>query len=64
MDKILNQCLLAILLAILIIVPLFFDVRLYSVFDLSKITAFYLLVFALIVAFCVKGLLTEEQFHV
>ena len=59
MDKILNQCLLAILLAILIIVPLFFDVRLYSVFDLSKITAFYLLVFALIVVFCVKRIINR-----
>ncbi|HHT9130228.1 MAG TPA: tetratricopeptide repeat protein, partial [Candidatus Brocadiaceae bacterium] len=37
-----------LLFATVVIIPLFFDIRLYSVFDLSKVTALYLLTIAIL----------------
>ena len=37
-----------LLFATVVIIPLFFDIRLYSVFDLSKVTALYLLMIAIL----------------
>lgn len=42
-----------LLIATVIIVPLLFDIRLYSVFDLSKVTALYLLAVAILVAWTI-----------
>ncbi len=53
-----NKTILAILLVIVIAVPLFYDVRLYSVFDLSKITILYILVFAAVAIWTLKTLTT------
>ncbi|KAA0249794.1 MAG: tetratricopeptide repeat protein [Candidatus Jettenia sp.] len=43
-----DTVIISLLLAAVIIVPLFFDIRLYSVFDLSKVTALYLLTIAIL----------------
>ncbi len=44
-----NKLLLGSLVAIVIGVPLFFDIRIYSVFDLSKVMALYLLTLTILV---------------
>lgn len=44
-----DRVIISLLIAIVIIVPLFFDPRLYSVFDLSKVTVLYLLTIAILV---------------
>ena len=49
-DKVITAALLAIIVA----VPLYFDVHLYSVFDLSKITILYILTFAILAAWVYK----------
>ena len=49
-----DQTIIAILLVIIIAVTLFFDVRVHSVFDLSKITVLYLLVSAMSVVWSFK----------
>ncbi len=61
MDKVCRQIITAILITILIAVPLYLDARIYSVFDLSKITVLYLLVFALAVVFCVKRISNSSE---
>ena len=38
-----EKLILGLLISTIIVVPLFFDIRLYSVFDLSKVNALYLL---------------------
>ncbi len=50
--KVLIHCdkfIIGLLLATVVIVPLFFDIRLYSVFDLSKVMALYLLTITILV---------------
>lgn len=49
-----EQIPIACLLAIIVSVTLYFDIRIYSVFDLSKITAFYVLIFGLVIVYCVR----------
>ena len=44
-----DKLIVALLLATVVIPPLFFDIRLFSVFDLSKVTALYLLIIAILV---------------
>ncbi|GAN33343.1 MAG: tetratricopeptide repeat protein [Candidatus Brocadia sp. AMX2] len=44
-----DKILVGLLMATVIFVPLWFDIRLYSVFDLSKVTALYLLTIAILV---------------
>ncbi|MDR4505200.1 MAG: O-antigen ligase family protein [Candidatus Scalindua sp.] len=51
-----NQTIVAILFVIVIAVPLFYDVRLYSVFDLSKITILSILIFAIVAVWSLKTL--------
>ncbi|NOG85375.1 MAG: hypothetical protein HND49_16510 [Planctomycetes bacterium] len=55
-DLLYNQTIMAILFVTVIAVPLFYDVRLYSVFDLSKITILYLLIFAIVIIWTLKTL--------
>ena len=43
-----DQIIIAMLLVIIIAIPLYFDVHLHSVFDLSKITILYVLTFAML----------------
>ncbi|TVM02859.1 MAG: hypothetical protein CV087_08190 [Candidatus Brocadia sp. WS118] len=43
-----EKLLIVFLIATVVIVPLFFDIRLYSVFDLSKVTVLYLLTTAIV----------------
>ena len=54
MTKFCNDVIIACLIAVIVLVPLFFDVRVYSVFDLSKITLLYLLMFCICITWCVK----------
>jgi len=49
-----DKLIIGLLLTIVIIVPLFFDIRLYSVFDLSKVTALYLLTISILVVWSIK----------
>ncbi|MFQ5965421.1 MAG: O-antigen ligase family protein [Candidatus Scalinduaceae bacterium] len=49
-----DQIIISILLVIIIAVPLFFDIHLYSVFDLSKITVLYILAFAILIIWSIK----------
>ena len=52
------------LIAIVVIVPLFFDIRLYSVFDLSKVTILYLLTIAILVVWSITMAINPDfQFH-
>ena len=44
-----DKILVGLLMATVVFVPLWFDIRLYSVFDLSKVTALYLLMIAILV---------------
>src|SRR3989339_131924 len=44
-----DKFIIGLLLATVVIVPLFFDIRLYSVFDLSKVMALYLLTITILV---------------
>src|SRR3989304_9735444 len=48
-----DKLIIGLLLASVIIIPLFFDIRLYSVFDLSKVMALYLLTIAILVVWSV-----------
>ncbi|MCF6157672.1 MAG: tetratricopeptide repeat protein [wastewater metagenome] len=48
-----DKLVLSLLIAAVIIVPLFFDIRLHSVFDLSKVTALYLLTIAIVIVWSV-----------
>ncbi len=52
-----DQTIIALLLVIIFAVPLFFDVRLYSVFDLSKITILYILAFTTLAIWSVKTII-------
>src|SRR3989304_5542031 len=48
-----DKVIVGLLLATVITVPLFFDIRLYSVFDLSKVMALYLLTIAILVVWSI-----------
>ena len=48
-----DKVIVGLLLATVITVPLFFDIRLYSVFDLSKVMALYLLTIAILVVWLI-----------
>lgn len=54
MVKYCNSIIISLLLFIVVGVPLYFDIRIFSVFDLSKITLLYFLAFAIIVIWCIK----------
>lgn len=48
-----DKLIVGLLLAVVVTVPLFFDIRLYSVFDLSKVMALYLLTIAILVVWSI-----------
>src|SRR3972149_6044903 len=48
-----DKLIVGLLLAVVVAVPLFFDIRLYSVFDLSKLMALYLLTIAILVVWSI-----------
>ena len=48
-----DKLIVALLLATVVIPPLFFDIRLFSVFDLSKLTALYFLTVAILMTWTV-----------
>jgi len=48
-----DKLIMGLLIASVVIVPLFFDIRLYSVFDLSKVMALYLLTIAILVVWSI-----------
>src|SRR3990167_7089953 len=48
-----DKLIVGLLLAVVVAVPLFFDIRLYSVFDLSKVIALYLLTIAILVVWSI-----------
>src|SRR3972149_8469370 len=48
-----DKLIVGLLLAVVVAVPLFFDIRLYSVFDLSKVMALYLLTIAILVVWSI-----------
>src|SRR3990172_9795472 len=48
-----DKVIVGLLLSTVITVPLFFDIRLYSVFDLSKVMALYLLTIAILVVWSI-----------
>ena len=52
-----DQLIIALLLIIIIAVPLFFGVNLYSVFDLSKITILYILAFTILIIWSIKAII-------
>ncbi len=56
-----EKLLIGFLIAIVVIVPLFFDIRLYSVFDLSKVTVLYLLT-AIILALWIIFVVCKHDF--
>lgn len=54
MNRFCNDVIIACLIAIVVLVPLFFDTKIYSVFDLSKITLLYILSFSIVAAWSIK----------
>ncbi|MFN3531245.1 MAG: tetratricopeptide repeat protein [Candidatus Brocadia sp.] len=48
-----EKLIIALLIATVVVVPLFFDIRLYSVFDLSKVMALYVLTIAILVVWSI-----------
>src|SRR5574337_197582 len=48
-----DKLIIGLLMAIVLFVPLVFDIRLYSVFDLSKVTTLYLLTIAILATWSV-----------
>ena len=56
-----DQIVIASLLVIIIAVPLYFDVHLHSVFDLSKITVLYVLTFAMLAIWSIKTILITHR---
>ncbi len=56
-----EKVIIGFLLAIVVIVPLFFDIRIYSVFDLSKVTVLYLLT-AILLAFWIILAACKQRF--
>jgi hypothetical protein len=52
--KIYDDIITATLMAIVVLVPLYFDTKLFSCFDLSKITALYILTGVLIIVWALK----------
>ncbi|MEP9412402.1 MAG: tetratricopeptide repeat protein [Candidatus Brocadia sp.] len=48
-----DKLIIALLITAVVVVPLFFDIRLYSVFDLSKVMALYLLTIAILVTWLI-----------
>lgn len=56
-----DQIIIAMLLVILIAVPLYFDIHLHSVFDLSKITILYVLTFAILAVWSIKTIINSRQ---
>jgi len=48
-----EKLIIGLLIAVVVTVPLFFDIRLYSVFDLSKVIALYLLTIAILVVWSI-----------
>ena len=48
-----DKLIVGLLLTVVVTVPLFFDIRLYSVFDLSKVMALYLLTIAILVVWLI-----------
>ncbi|MGR3303553.1 MAG: O-antigen ligase family protein [Candidatus Scalindua sp.] len=56
-----DQIIIAILLVIIIAVPLYFDVHIHSVFDLSKITILYVLTLAILAIWSIRTIITCEQ---
>src|SRR3989339_566921 len=55
-----DKLIIGLLLASVIIIPLFFDIRLYRVFDLSKVTALYLLTIAILVIWSIILVLKHD----
>jgi len=53
-----DQIIIAILLVIIIAIPLYFDVHIHSVFDLSKITILYVLTFAMLAIWSIRTIIT------
>lgn len=56
-----DQIIIATLLVIIIAVPLYFDIHLHSVFDLSKITILYVLTFAMLAIWSIKTIINAKQ---
>ncbi len=56
-----NQIIITTLIVIIIAVPLYFDIHLHSVFDLSKITVLYVLTFTMLAAWSIKTIITCRQ---
>ncbi len=56
-----DRIIIAMLLVIIIAVPLYFDVHLHSVFDLSKITVLYVLAFAMLAIWSIKTIINCRQ---
>ncbi len=55
-----DQIIIAILLVIIIAVPLYFDVHIHSVFDLSKITILYILTFAILAIWSIRTIIQSS----
>ena len=56
-----DQIIIAMLIVIIIAVPLYFDIHLHSVFDLSKITILYVLTFAMLAIWSIKTMITRQS---
>ncbi|MDR4508652.1 MAG: tetratricopeptide repeat protein [Candidatus Brocadiaceae bacterium] len=49
-----DRIIVALLIAAIVVPPLFFDIRLYSVFDLSKVTALYMVTIAIVAIWAMR----------
>ncbi len=58
-----DQLIIAILFVIIIAVPLYFDMNLHNIFNLSKITILYILTFTMLATWSIKSIITCRQFR-
>ncbi|MBC8549666.1 MAG: O-antigen ligase family protein, partial [Candidatus Brocadiales bacterium] len=56
-----DRVIIAFLFAIIIAIPLYYDVNIYSVFDLSKITVLYIFTFTILAAWSIKAIISCQR---
>jgi len=56
-----DRVIIAILFAIIVAIPLYYDINIYSVFDLSKITVLYILTFTILAAWSIKAIISCQK---
>ena len=56
-----DRVIIAILFVVIVTTTLYFDIHIYSVFDLSKITVLYILTFTILAAWSIKAIISCQK---